>query len=126
MRTFLEWLADNWYLLLIAGSIGVIIYQCISYFWGLPTEEQIRCIKEWLLYAVIAAERDLGSGTGKLKLRQVYDAFVTKFPWAARAVSFTLFSMWVDEVLVEMKRLLESSDKISDYVEGRGTLWEDQ
>ena len=126
MRTFLESLADNWSLLFIAISVIVIAYQCISHFWGMPTEEQIRCIKEWLLYAVIAAERELGSGTGKLKLRQVYDAFITKFPWAARVVSFTLFSIWVDEVLVEMKRLLESSERISDYVDGRGTLWEDQ
>lgn len=119
MKTTLEWLADNWYLLFLAICTVVISYQCISHFWGLPTDQQIKSIKEWLLFAVMQAEKELGSGTGKLKLRQVYDAFLTKFPWAARAITFSLFSLWVDEVLIDMRRLLESNSKLSEYVEGQ-------
>ena len=69
--------------------------------------------------AVAEAEKDLGGGTGKLKLRQVYDAFVLRFPEAAQYVSFSLFSVWVDSALIELRRLLESNTAIKGYVEGK-------
>ena len=37
-------------------------------------------VKEWLLWAVTQAEQYLGSGTGALKLRYVYDLAVEAFP----------------------------------------------
>ena len=40
---------------------------------------QLESLRQWLLFAVTEAEKSLGSGTGKLKLRQVYDMFLTKF-----------------------------------------------
>ena len=46
-----------------------------------PHTEQLKSVKEWMLFAVTKAEKELGSGTGKLKLRYVYDMFIAKFPW---------------------------------------------
>lgn len=112
----MEWLADNWELLVAAFCVIVAVITTIKRFFGLPRQEQIDAIKAWLLYAVIEAEKEFGAGTGKLKLRQVYDAFVTKFPWAAKVVPFDLFSVWVDEVLIEMRELLQSNTALKTYV----------
>ena len=62
------------------------------------------------------AEKELGGGTGKLKLRYVYDLFLTKFNWLAKVISFEQFSDLVDEALEEMKRLLESNNAVKEIV----------
>ena len=64
------------------------------------------------------AEQELGGGTGRLKLRQVYDLFVVRFPWLVRAVSFELFSDMVDDALDEMRKMLESNQAVKTLVEG--------
>ena len=112
----MEWLVENWVVILLAFCVAVGGYMTFRKLRGMPTEDQIEAVKQWLLWAVIQAEKDLGSGTGKLKLRQVYDLFVTKFPWVAKYVTFTNFSIWVDEALIEMRRLLESNVFISTFV----------
>ena len=114
----MEWLVNDWSFLVALLCICVGIYMTIRKYAGSPTEDQVRAIKAWLVYAVIQAEKDLGGGTGRLKLRQVYDAFVSRFPWAARVVSFDIFALWVDEALIEMRKLLETNDNVKAYVEG--------
>ena len=113
----MKWLVDNWSLLVVVvcALVGAAVY--VKKFYDKPTEEQIAKVKEWLLFAVIMAEKDLGEGTGALKLRYVYDAFVERFPAIAQAVSFEVFSFWVDEVLDEMRDLLKSNGDIENYVE---------
>ena len=60
----------------------------------------------------------IGSGTGKLKLRQTYDLFVQRFPSVAMAVSFDTFSMWVDEALEEMRKMLKENKAVKEIVKG--------
>lgn len=105
--------------LLVAGSavVGAAVYA-VCRFVGLPTEKQLAQVREWLLWAVTEAEKELGSGTGELKLRQVYDMFVTRFPWLAKVVSFTRFSQMVDEALEEMRELLAGNQAVSAFVNG--------
>lgn len=74
-------------------------------------------IKEWLLYAVTEAEKELGGGTGQLKLRQVYDLFVQRFPAVAAVISFDTFSGWVDEALEQMREMLAKNEQVAAYVE---------
>lgn len=62
------------------------------------------------------AEKDLGSGTGQLKLRQVYSMAIDKFHWVARIVTFEQFSLWVDEALIWAKDQLEKNKAIEGYV----------
>ena len=63
-------LMENWYLVValmaVAGMVGVFIGRFLK----MPTAAQREKVKEWLLWAVTQAEAELGSGTGKLKLRQ--------------------------------------------------------
>ena len=114
MKAFLE----NWHLavvfLCIFGAAGAAAVR----FYKQPKEEQQTKVKEWLLWAVTTAEADLGSGTGKLKLRQVYDMFLERFPKVAAAVSFETFSKWVDTALIDMRKMLEQNQAVSRLVKG--------
>jgi len=91
---------------------GVAIYQFIK----LDKQQKIANIKEWLKYAVVEAEKALGSGTGQLKLRYVYDLAVSQFPWIVSLINFEQFSFFVDEALEWMKQQLESNKNIDSYV----------
>lgn len=114
----MEWLINNWYLIVAAGAVvGAVIYA-VRKFLGLPTEQQLDNLKEWLKWAVTQAEKELGSGTGQLKLRMVYDLAVEKFPWLVRLVPFEEFSMWVDEALLWLNKQLESNKSIINLVKG--------
>lgn len=89
------------------------------YFFKFPTKDQLECVSEWLLGAVTNAEIDLGSGTGALKLRQVYDVFVTRFPSIAKRLPFNMFSDMVDDALVAMREMLEKNQAVKELVEGK-------
>lgn len=79
---------------------------------------QRKHILEWLLYAVCQAEKELGSKTGKLKLRQVFDWFIVTFPIISKFISFKTFSKLVDIALDEMKKILETNEQCNLYVNG--------
>ena len=74
--------------------------------------------KEWLLLAVLEAEKLYGSKTGAVKLRYVYDMFLATFPILSRVVSFEEFSQMVDLALDEMKHLINTNVKVFEYVGG--------
>lgn len=113
---FFNWITEYWSVLVGVAVILYIAGFAIVKFAGLPTKEQVARIKEWLKYAVTCAEQDLGSGTGQLKLRTVYDMFLTKFPVTGKFVSFEMFSAWVDDALVWMRQQLEQNVKIAQIV----------
>lgn len=78
--------------------------------------KQPKKVREWLIYAVTLAEKDLGGGTGKIKLRKVYDMFVDKYPVISFFVSFETFSKWVDVALDTMNEMLKDNKDIKAYV----------
>lgn len=105
----MEWLINNWYVIVFAIIVAFGIYTIIT------DKEKV---KEWLKWAVSMAEIDLGSGTGQLKLRQVYDMFIERFPVFSKLIPFKLFSKWVDYALEFLKTQLENNDKIKELVIG--------
>lgn len=115
----MEFLFNYWYV--IIGVIALLVVGGIAVykFAGLPTPNQISKIKSWLLYAVTKAETELGEKTGQLKLHTVYDLFIVRFPQTAKLVSFKTFSLWVDDALDEMKKMLENNKKIEELVKGK-------
>lgn len=112
----MEFITEYWYLILIAIAAAVVLAYLIYRFFKLPRESQIAKVKEWLLFAVTQAEKELGGGTGQLKLRYVYDMFVSKFPYLVRFVSFELFSRLVDDVLVKFREILSNNKAVQEYV----------
>lgn len=112
----MEFITENWALIVaLVAAITAGVVAGIK-FYNMPTDKQLSKVKEWLLYAVTMAEKELGGGTGKLKLRYVYDLFLSKFGWLAKVITFEQFSELVDEALEEMKRLLESNASVQQLV----------
>lgn len=113
-----EFLMNYWWLLILiiaAVSIGgYFLYTFIK----MPSTAQLTKVKEWLLYAVTTAEKELGGGTGQIKLRYVYDMFIAKFPYLAKTVSFEAFSFLVDEVLDKFRDMLDNNNNLQIYVKG--------
>lgn len=114
----MEFLINNWPLLIAAVAVIVVAAIYLINFFKMPGNAQLDKVREWLLFAVTQAEKELGGGTGQIKLRYVYDMFVMKFPTLVKFVSFETFSFMVDEALVKMRHLLETNEKIENYVEG--------
>ena len=101
-------------LIAVCAAGGYAVYVFVK----MPSDKQLNKVREWLLYAVTKAEKELGGGTGQIKLRYVYDMFVARFAWLARAISFEAFSMMVDEALERMKKMLESNKAMQTLVSG--------
>lgn len=100
---------------IIALSVGAVILLIVTAY--IVTNQKNKVI-EWLKWAVAEAEKLLGTGTGQLKLRQVYDWFCEKFPFAAAILPFRVFSAWVDTALDTMKEWLESNKSVAAYIGG--------
>ena len=88
---------------------AVLVVALIIYLMG---------FENWLIWAVSQAEKELGSGTGKLKLRCVYDLAIARFPILAKFIPFTLFSKLVDLALENMREMIQTNDKIAEAIEG--------
>ena len=104
----MEWIINNWSLIIVI--LAVIVYFIMS---------GKKSVMKWLLFAVTMAEQEMGSGTGKIKLAQVYQDFVAAYPIFSKIVPFAVFSAWVDAVLDEMRHLLETNSDIKKFVEGK-------
>ena len=98
---------------LIVGAAAIGIYQ----FCKMTKQKQIETVLEWLLLAVVKAEKELGSGTGQIKLRYVYDLFIDKFKFLALVIPFEQFSGLVDQALDTMKDMIANNKQVKDYIE---------
>lgn len=112
----MSWLADNWGILVVAVAGATVAGTTVYNFVKMPSSKQIEAVKEWLLYWVLQAEASLGGGTGRIKLSMVYDAFIQRFPWLAKMISFETFSLMVDEVLEKMREMLQSNPSLLDTI----------
>ena len=101
-------------LLISVLVIGVVLF--IINFIKIGREKQLKMISEWLLLAVVQAEKELGGGTGKIKLRYVYDMFIAKFKVTAMLISFDQFSIMVDSALDKMKDMLSNNEQLYNYI----------
>lgn len=112
----LGFIMNNWLTIILSiAALAVFIVKVVQ-FVRAPSDKQIKNLKEWLKLAVTEAEAALGSGTGQLKLRDVYDMAVEKFPWVGEFITFETFSTWVDEALEWMNNQLESNENVKAYV----------
>ena len=73
-------------------------------------------LQKLLVYICLEAERKFGSKTGQIKLRYVYDWFVSKWPLMSTLISFEQFGKMVDIALEEMEHLINTNTAVFDYV----------
>ena len=112
--TVLSFIATYWYLIVAAIAIISVISIKVYVFLKTPGKEQLNKIQEWLVWAVAQAEKELGSGTGQMKIKYVYDLFITKFPAVAIFVPYSTFSSMVEKALEEFKEMISSNQRISE------------
>ena len=104
----LTFLAENWYVIVVVLVLLFGIYYTIT------NKEKV---KVWLEWAVTTVEKELGTKTGQLKLRKVYDMFIERFPIFSKLVPFSTFSIWVDEALEFLRNQLANNEAIKAFVE---------
>lgn len=104
----MEWIIDNWSLIITV--VAVIVYFLLN---------GKRSVMAFLLQAVIMAEKDWGSDTGRIKLSEVYGNFIEKYPIFSKIIPFSVFSAWVDAVLEDMRDILLKNEKARAYVENK-------
>ena len=73
-------------------------------------------LQKLLVYICLEAERKFGSKTGQIKLRYVYDWFVSKWPLMSTFISFEQFGKMVDIALEEMEHLINTNMAVFEYV----------
>lgn len=104
---------DNIILILLALlGIGAFAF----WFYKQGKEKQLEMIRQWLLLAVIEAEKQLGSGTGAVKLRYVYDLFINRFKFMSKIITFEQFSSLVDEALEVMRLMIQQNQNVAAYI----------
>lgn len=113
----MNFLIENWYLLVIGVTVLAVTGLFIWRFFRQSKEIRYEQVRGWLLQAVILAEQEYGSGTGRMKLSAVYDAFCIALPWIARAISFETFALYVDEALDEAKEILAGNKDMAALAE---------
>ena len=105
----MNWLISNYdvmiYMIAFVICCGFAIYKFIN----MSKDKQLSKVREWLLFACIEAEKSFeGNGTGKLKLRMVYNVFISRFKFVSMLITFDEFSKLVDETLDIMKDILKN------------------
>lgn len=111
---------ENWFLVVaLAVALGVSVWAVVR-FAGLPTEKQKEKIRNWLIWACIEAEKELQSGTGQLKLRDVWNKLckIPAFTPVVKSISFDTFSEWVTDALRKAKEMLVNNKVLANYVYG--------
>ena len=115
----MKFITENWFVLVAFAAVAAAGGYAAYAFVRMPSDKQMEKVREWLLYAVTKAEKELGGGTGQIKLRYVYDMFVARFTWLAQVISFDMFSMMVDDALEKMKGMLEGNKALRQLVNGK-------
>lgn len=110
-------LMDYWWIAIAILAIIIIAFMFLITYINLPNSKKATKVKEWLLFAVVQAEKELGSGTGQLKLRYVYNLALSKFPVFIKLIPFELFSSFVDGALQQLGNLIENSEGVKKYME---------
>lgn len=112
----MNFIVNNWYLILSVLAVAIMVIAFIFNFFNMPSDKQIQNLKEWLKLAVTQAEKELGSKTGQLKLRYVYDLALERFKWLEELISFEQFSLYVDEALIWLNEQLKSNEAVQNLV----------
>ena len=114
----MEWIINNWSLIITV--VAVVVYFLLN---------GKRSVVEFLLQAVVMAEKDLGSGTGKIKLSVVYGNFIEKYNYSDadfmtlyqcvdnRLKNKMYFGMTIDEIVFKEGQFIASYDTnpVQDY-----------
>ena len=106
----IHFIANNWdFVLLIAAALAAVVYFAFK--------GNKSVIMKMLYAPVTEAEKDLGGGTGSLKLAQVVTAIYPKLPGIIKVfVSEKVITGWVEEALAAAKEVWAKNANIANYI----------
>ena len=97
---------DNWYWIVIGLCVVTCVGAGFVRFMKYPSETKLAKIKEFLLVAVVEAEKLYKSGTGKIKLAYVFNLFCEKYPFISKFITVEQVDAWLQECLEVMRNLI--------------------
>lgn len=114
----MDFITNNLLVILVVLAVVVAAIFIIYTFLRMPSEKQKAKVKEWLVWACVEAEKALQSGTGKLKLREVWNMFVSvpAFSFVAKIITFELFEKWVSDALITAKNMIVNNPNLAVYI----------
>jgi hypothetical protein len=98
----------------VENIVLAVILAVVLVFGGL----YIMGFRDWLVWAVMEAEHMLGSKTGQMKLRYVYDLAIRHFPVIAKLLPFSVFAILVEKALEVMNTMIQENKSIAEAISG--------
>ena len=98
----------------VENIVLCVVLAVVLVFGGL----YIMGFRDWLVWAVIEAEHMLGSKTGQMKLRYVYDLAIKHFPVIAKLLPFSVFAILVEKALEVMNSMIQDNKSIAEAIKG--------
>lgn len=109
---------SQWVSLILAIAVIAVAAFLLISIKRKPSSVDLTKIQQWLVWAVLEAEKTFGGKMGEIKLRYVYDLFVSKFPSFAKDIDFDSFRKMVDIALQKLNQLLSVNEKLQKYITG--------
>lgn len=126
IKNFLEFINNNWTLIITIIGLGLGIYTKIKNYLNLSKQEKINIaieqIRKTMLDMVVEAEKEYGSNTGKLKKSKVLNEIFDKYPVLKDYINQEDLEKQIDDIIDEnlekMKEMLENNKDFRDFVYG--------
>lgn len=106
----INFIMANWdFILLIVAALAAIIFAIFK---------GNKSVVMKMLYAMVTeAEKNMGGGTGSLKLASVIEAIYPKLPAVIKMfVTDAMLKKWVEDALVLAKEAWEKNTNIAQYI----------
>lgn len=111
----LNLIIENWdFLLLIVAAVAALVYCAFK---------GNKSVVMKMLYALVTeAERELGGGTGALKLAAVVSSVYPKLPAVIKMfITEKILTKWIEEALAAAKETWKKNAAISEYIKDTTT-----
>lgn len=108
----INYIVNNWdFVLLIAAALAAVVFFAFK---------GNKSVVMKMLYALVTeAEKELGSGTGSLKLATVVASVYPKLPTIIKTfISEKTLTQWIEEALTEAKDSWQKNTNIAGYIAG--------
>ena len=106
----INFILANWdFILLIVAAVAAVIYAIFK---------GNKSVVMKMLYALVTeAEKEMGGGTGSLKLASVIEAIYPKLPAVIKMfITDAMLKKWVEDALVLAKEAWEKNANIAQYI----------
>lgn len=126
IKIFIEFIANNWTFIITLLSCLYLGYVKLKKWNALSEQEKIdvalKILREQMLSYVANAEKEFGVGTGTLKRSEVIKKVYKDYPVLNKVVDqealIKTLDNYIDESLVELRKLLEDNEKFKDLILG--------